>query len=85
MDEKPYKKIGDTYYPKSKKTKIMENEIEGIWWRAWKEGEEFFYECDAGHFSPKFETMQISEEDFQLAKVGKLTGKDLAQIYQKKR
>jgi hypothetical protein len=84
MNDKPYTKIGNTYYPKTESDEIADSEIKGSYWRAWSEDGRFFYEFDEGHFSSKFRTVEISTEDFQLLKSGKISDTDLAMKYTKK-
>ncbi|WP_135622501.1 hypothetical protein [Solemya pervernicosa gill symbiont] len=84
MNDKPYTKIGNTYYPKEPQTEISESEIKGSYWRAWSEGEKYFYEFDEGHFASKFRTVEISCDDYQLLKSGKITDSDLTLKYKVK-
>lgn len=77
MTNKPYTKIGSTYYPIKRKEGPIGNEIRGGGWRAWTDGGQYYYEYDAGHFATKLTTIIISENDFNLLKEGKITESDI--------
>jgi len=81
MNEKPYSKVGNTYYPKPKNVETSEGEVNGNRWRAWKDVGKAYFEYDAGHFATKMNTVEITESDFGLLKLGKLTDKDLINKY----
>lgn len=79
MKDKPQISIGKTYTPKQSTS--SDNEVVGNYWRAWCDGDKYFYEYDEGHFATKFKVIQISKEDFFLAKSGEITDKELARKY----
>lgn len=81
MNEKPYSKFGKTYYPKSRGVDATEDKVSGNRWRAWNETGKFYFEFDAGHFATKMKIVEITEDDFGLLKMGKLTDKDLVNKY----
>lgn len=79
MKEKPVIEIGKTYHPK--KRLDSDGEIVGSYWRAWVEGEKYYYEYDAGHFATKFKKVEISKEDFIMVKTGEMAGEYLRDKY----
>ena len=79
MKDKPIVEIGKTFYPKERHS--SDTEIVGSYWRVWLEGGKYFYECDMGHFATKFQVFEISEEDFVLVKLGRITSQDLTKKY----
>ncbi|WP_404401316.1 hypothetical protein [Pelagibacterium halotolerans] len=78
MTKKPYSKVGDTYYPNYHEQYVSGKEVKG---RAWAENKKFYYEYDAGHFATKIRTVEISREDFEALKEGRLSDKDLTLKY----
>jgi len=83
MNDKPYLKVGDTYYPKKRSESVFDDEIRGNYWRAWAESSKFYCEYDAGHFATDLRIIEISKEDFSLLKAGKITDTDLSRKYGK--
>ena len=81
MSKKTYIRLGETYYPQKKETKVSDKEVIGGYWRAWQEGNKYFFEYDAGYFETKFKTVEITEDDFLSIKSGKITDHDLAIKY----
>lgn len=81
MNDKPYSKVGNTYYPRPMKVEVSEDEVSGNRWRAWNDTGKYYFEYDAGHFASRMKTVEITEDDFGLLKAGKLTHKDLVSIY----
>lgn len=81
MNDKPYSKVGDTYYPKKKNINASDEEVIGSHWRVWKQEDKYFYEYDCGHFATKFKTVEISEVDFNAIKSGDITDHDLTIKY----
>ncbi len=77
MTEKPYTKIGNTYYPRYIAHGASNNEIKGSGWRAWKDGENYYYEYDAGHFATNMTTVLISEDDFNSLRDRKIAEFDI--------
>jgi hypothetical protein len=66
---------------KSKKPYSMKDEVVGNYWRAWFDGEKYYFEFDQGHFATKFGAVEISKEDFTKAKSGDIAEKDLIAKY----
>lgn len=81
MSEKPYSKVGKTYYPKPQSLQISDDEVKGRLWRVWREGERIYFEYDAGHFATEMKIVEVTKVDFELVKAGTLTDKDLIRKY----
>lgn len=81
MSNKPYDKVGETYYPKVSAKKVENDEVKGAAWRAWAENGQYYYEYDAGHFSTKLRIIKISKGDFEAIKGGKISDAELAHKY----
>lgn len=80
MTDKPYEKIGDTYYPKKNRDNLND-EVKGAYWRAWRNGNKYFYEFDVGHFSTKFKVVEISGDDFLSLKDGRSDNSGISKKY----
>lgn len=81
MSNKPYDKIGKTYYPKGYTKKVENNEVKGAAWRFWAENGQYYYEYDAGHFSTKLKVAKISKDDFEAIKEGRISNTKLTHKY----
>ena len=82
MNDKPYTKVGKTYYPKPKAVQQSSSEVKGSLWRAWKEDSgRAFFEYDAGHFATKMRVVEISLDDFDRVKAGSMTDRELVLKY----
>lgn len=81
MSDKPYSKIGNTYYPRPRAQSSSDDEIKGAASRAWVENGQCYYEYDAGHFATKLKTVKISDDDFNALKVGRISDADVIRKY----
>jgi hypothetical protein len=79
VKDEPKISVGKIYTPK--KHVSSDNEVVGNYWRAWCDGDKYFYEYDEGHFATKFKVVQISKKDFLLAKSGEIADKELTRKY----